>query len=234
MRSSSRGKSQLVCLLGGLPRMKPAGLSTTSVAEWICRPAVYDRTPRPWSGRSSASSTYTADVDQFSADAAVAQLQLAAKGGVLYLHGGWQQLIDALAGPLDIRTGAEVLRRRPGRRRRRGAHRRGDDDRPTVVVATGGPGAIRRLLPADPGWGELGEPLTAACLDLGVNTIPEPGYVLSVDDPIYVTVQSPPARSAPTDRRWWPPSATAPAVPTEDRPQLERLVVGPAFGPNRW
>ena len=37
-----------------------------------------------------------------------------------------------------------------------------------VVIAAGGPAAARKLLPVDPGWPELGPPVTAACLDLGL------------------------------------------------------------------
>ena len=37
-----------------------------------------------------------------------------------------------------------------------------------VVVAAGGPAEARGLLPVDPGWPELGTPVTAACLDLGL------------------------------------------------------------------
>jgi phytoene dehydrogenase-like protein len=66
--------------------------------------------------------------------------------------------------------------------------------------------------------------VTAACLDLGVGQVPSPGYVLSLDDPLYVNVQSPPARQAP------PGSAVVCALrygsrsAAEDRPQLEALV----------
>ena len=102
-----RSKAQLLALLGRVPRIRPATLATTSVADWLAshrlRPdaeAVVRALIRL--------STYTADVDEFSADAAVAQLQLAAKGGVLYLHGGWSQLVDALGREIDIRTGTEA------------------------------------------------------------------------------------------------------------------------------
>ncbi len=227
---SARGKSQLARLLGGLSHMKPAGLSKTSVAEWIAGLRL-----RPDAEALVRAlirlGTYTADVDQFSADAAVAQLQLAAKGGVLYLHGGWQQLIDALAGPLDLRTGAEVL----------GVDRASDGvdvltgegtlTARQVVLATGGPEAIRRLLPADPAWGELGEPLTAACLDVGTNIIPETGYVLSLDDPTYVTVQSPPAHMCPDGQAVVAAIRYGARSADQDRPQLERLLVRAGIPP---
>jgi hypothetical protein len=66
------------------------------------------------------------------------------------------------------------------------------------VLATGTPQAARSLLPDEPGWGDLGDPVTAACLDVGLRRVPEPGYVVSVDEPLYGTTQSPPARQAST------------------------------------
>ena len=141
--------------------------------------------------------TYTDDVDRFSADAALAQLKTGVRSGVLYLDGGWSSLTEALAAPLDVRTGVEVQ----GVDHRAGAVEvctsQGTLMAGRVVVATGAPAAVRRILPVEPDWGDLGPPITAACLDLGVARPPEPGYVISLDDPCYVTVQSPPARQAP-------------------------------------
>ena len=39
--------------------------------------------------------------------------------------------------------------------------------------------------------------MTAACLDLGLGRVPSPGGVLGVDEPVYATLQSPPADMAP-------------------------------------
>lgn len=225
-----RGKSQLVRLLSGLPRMKPAELSGTSVAEWLAGLRL-----RPDAEALVRAlfrlGTYTADVDHFSADAAITQLQLATKGGVLYLHGGWQQLIDALAGALDIRTGSEVL---GVERAGEGVEVRAGEETMTarqVVLAAGGPEAVRRLLPTDPGWGDLGEPLTAACLDVGTDTIPEAGYVVSLDDPLYVTVQSPPARQCPEGQAVVAAIRYGARSADQDRPQLERLVARAGIPP---
>jgi phytoene dehydrogenase-like protein len=227
-----RSRLQLISLLGRVPRIPAAALATTSVVDWLksCRlrpdaDAVVRAIIRL--------STYSADVDEFSAGAAVAQLQLAAKGGVIYLHDGWAQLIDALADRVDIRAGTEVT----------AVDRVGDhlEVRTTqgvmtagaVVVATGAPAAIRRVLPVDPGWGELGPAVTAACLDLGVARVPEPGYVLSLDEPVYVNVQSPPARQSRD------PQAVVAAIrygartAAEDRPQLEQLVVEAGVRPEQ-
>jgi phytoene dehydrogenase-like protein len=190
----TRSKAQLLSFLSKVPFLKPAGLSGLPVAAWLAghrlRPdneAVVRALIRL--------TTYTADVDRFSADAAVSQLQVAARG-VTYLHRGWQQLVEGLARSLEVRDGVEVtgvdtasghvaVETRVGALT---AHQ---------VVAAGGPAAVRRLLPVDPGWGDLGPPLTAACLDLGVSRIPDPGCLLALDAPLYATTQSPPARQAP-------------------------------------
>jgi phytoene dehydrogenase-like protein len=219
----ARSKAQLVRLLGLLPRVDTAVLARTAFADWLT-----DRHLRPDAEAVVRAlvrlSTYTDDISEFSADAAVAQLQLAGGGGVLYLHGGWEQLVSSLSSGLQVRTGVEVT----------GVDRIGDHvavhtgdgtlAAPRVVLATGGPSAIRRLLPADPSWGDLGPPVTAACLDLGVDRVPEPGYVLSLDDPIYASVHSPPARLAPEGQALVSAIRYGSRVAGEDRAQLEDLV----------
>ena len=192
----ARSKAQLAGLFAALPRMQPGQLGSVTVEEWLRA-----RRLRPDAAALVRAlirlGTYTADTESFSAEAALTQMQIAARGGVRYLHGGWDQLTDALARDLDLRTRVEVT----------GVDVAGDDVEVRtsqgsllahrVVLAPGGPEVVRRLLPAEPGWRPLGERVTAACLDLALSEVPEPGYVLSVDEPTYATVQSPPARQAP-------------------------------------
>jgi len=219
----ARSKAQLVRLLGLLPRIDTAVLARTAFADWLT-----DRRLRPDAEAVVRAlvrlSTYTDDVSEFSAGAAVAQLQLAGRSGVLYLHGGWEQLVTSLSSGLPVRTGVQVT----------GVDRVGDHvvvqtgegtlSARRVVLATGGPPAIRRLLPADPDWGDLGAPVTAACLDLGVARVPEPGYVLSLDDPVYASVHSPPARLAPEGQAVVAAIRYGARVAADDRAQLESLV----------
>lgn len=142
-------------------------------------------------------STYTNDVAELSADAAIRQLQIGARPGVLYLHGGWTQLLDGLERHVEVRPGVKVARIEPAGGAMEVHTADGMLLGRQVIVATGTPAAARSLLPADPGWGNLGPPVTAACLDLGVCRIPTPGYVLGVDEPLLGVTQSPPARQAP-------------------------------------
>ena len=224
-----RSRAQLVRLLALLPRLRPRDLGHTPVAEWLAGHRL-----RPDAEAMVRAlirlSTYTDDVDRFSADAALSQLQAAARAGVLYLHGGWSGLLDALSDSLDLRTGVEVEgvdRGGAGVEVRTGA---GTLTAGRVVVATGGPAAVRRLLPGDPGWGELGPPVTAACLDLGVSRVPAPGYVLSLDEPLYATVQSPPARQAPEGGAVVAALRYGARSAAQDRPQLESLVATAGVG----
>jgi phytoene dehydrogenase-like protein len=138
--------------------------------------------------------------------AVLQQLQLA-WSGVLYLHDGWEQLVEALvrqarAAGVALRCGV-----------------------PVDALETGGPGVGLRLrdgprlgadaavlaLPLAEAGRLLGPtaeldaagaallPARAACLDLGLSALPRPGrsFALGIDAPLYVSVHSASARLAP-------------------------------------
>lgn len=179
-------------LLEALPTLDPARLAGTTVREWledhnlgVDASAVIRALIRL--------STFTADIEEFSAGAAVHQLQIGGREGVLYLHGGWTQLVDGLAAQVRVQKRAKVTRVEPaGGRVEVWA---GDEvlTARQVIVATGTPAATRAVLPAEPGWAGLGPPLTGACLGIGLTRVPEPGYLIGVDEPIMGSTQSPPA-----------------------------------------
>ena len=190
-----KDKEALAALLARLPRLHPHRQAGASVAQWTASAglgpaavAAVDALVRL--------TTYVSDMNTFAADAAVAQLQRAASG-VLYLHGGWAQLITRLAALCQVRTGIKVTGVASAAGRVEVATSNGPLTAQSVIIAAGRPAAALRLLPADPGWGDLGPEVTAACLDAGVRRVPDPGYVLGVDAPVYAAVQSPPARQAP-------------------------------------
>ncbi len=99
-----------------LNSIKPAALETLTVQQWIDSDQDLRHGGEALKGliRTLAQlTTYTGDTAKLSAQAAVVQLQLAVQSGVIYLHGGWAQMVDALlvkcwdAG-VEIFAGSEV------------------------------------------------------------------------------------------------------------------------------
>ena len=195
----ARSKAKLAKLLGLLNRLDAAAHAGESVDEWIAAQDLRDDAAAVLHSLVRIG-TYSDTHDDLSAGAAIAQLQRGAKDGVIYLDGGWQQLTDGLARQVEVRRGANVERIVDADATTGVAVELTDGTTVTagaVVLAAGPPSACSILLPGRPDWGDLGEPATAACLDVAVRGVPSPGFVLGVDDPVYGTTQSPPADQAP-------------------------------------
>jgi phytoene dehydrogenase-like protein len=178
--------------------------------------------------------TYANGPDLVSAGATIEQLRLAQKPGVLYLDGGWQPIIDAVAqaareAGAHLRTGAPVACVAPERGGWRVAL---DDGAPVVcraVVLAIGPAAARSIAPSSAlaAWADDAVPSRAACLDVALSRLPEPRatFALGVDEPLYLSVHSRTARLAPpgaalvSTMKYLPPGAKS--DPAEDRRQLE-------------
>jgi phytoene dehydrogenase-like protein len=188
-------KEAVAALLAGLPRLEPRRLAGVSAAQWIAGAGLGPAGAAVVSALVRLT-TYASDLHTFAADAAVAQLRDAAHG-VLYLDGGWAQLTSRLADRCQLRAGIKVTGVASAAGRVEVATSSGPLTARSAIIAAGRPAAARRLLAADPGWGDLGPELTAACLDAGLRRVPDPGYVLGLDAPVYAAVQSPPARQAP-------------------------------------
>jgi phytoene dehydrogenase-like protein len=188
-------KVTFAALLARLPLLRAERHAGAAVSQWIADSGLW-----PTAARVARAlvrlTTYASDLDTFGADAAIRQLQLATRG-VLYLDGGWAQLTDRLAARCQLSTGVKVTGVEPVAGRVEVATSHGPLVADSVIIAVGRPVAAMRLLPADPGWGDLGPEVTAACLDAGLRRVPDPGYVLGADAPLYATIQSPPALQAP-------------------------------------
>jgi glycine/D-amino acid oxidase-like deaminating enzyme len=217
----SRDKAQFALLFARLLRLEATSLSTHSVQEWLGALSLRARVEGLLKALIRLS-TYTADVESFSADAAVGQLQAGIRGGVRYLDGGWGTLVEALATKAEVVQHLPVTGIEPGPSSLLVQTKEGQLRARRVIVAAGSPDAARRLLPTTEV--AVGPAVTAACLDVGTTSVPRPGYVLSLDDPLYATTQGPPARQAP------PGAAVVAALrygarqASEDRPQLEALL----------
>jgi phytoene dehydrogenase-like protein len=190
-----KDKVAFAALLARLPLLRPQRHAGASVSQWIADAGFGPAGVAAFSALVRLT-TYASDLNTFGADAAVAQLQRAAFG-VLYLDGGWAQLISRLAALCQLRAGIKVTGVACAAGRVEVTTSSGPLVAHSVIIAAGRPAAAIRLLPADPGWGDLGPEVTAACLDAGLRRVPDPGYLLGVDAPVYATVQSPPARQAP-------------------------------------
>lgn len=188
-------KLALGALLARLPALHPDQHAGASVSQWILGAGLGPAAIAAFTALVRLT-TYASDLSTFGADAAIAQLQCAVHG-VLYLDGGWAQLTAGLAALCRVRAGIKVTGLAPAAGRVEVATSSGLLTGRSVIIAAGRPAAAIKLLPADPGWGDLGPEVTAACLDAGLARVPDPGYVLGIDAPVYATVQSPPARQAP-------------------------------------
>ena len=147
-------------------------------------------------------SSYSADPLGKPADAMLRQLALAA-GGVDYIDGGWQRLVDGLqaaaaaAGARIVtgeavsaleRDGADWVATTAGR----------SVAAPSVVLAAGGPAVAEELVGRPVGWVDAAGPqLRAACLDVGVTERPPVSFLFSADDPLYLSEHAPTAALSP-------------------------------------
>jgi phytoene dehydrogenase-like protein len=142
--------------------------------------------------------------------ATIEQLRLAQRPGVAYVDGGWATLVDgalaaARAAGVVVRTSARVACAAP---RDGGWSVSLHDDDVTVpcrslVLATG-PANARSIVPSGAlaAWADAAVPLRAACLDVALSRLPDPGttFALGVDRPLYFSVHSGLARVAPDGR----------------------------------
>ena len=185
-----------------------AKLATTSAERWAGRSA------EEWAQSLAASrdlsdlarmlvrvTTYVTDLRAMPADFAISRLK-GARRGVSYLNGGFASLVQGLSAAASA-AGASIRAHHAAAGI--GAVPGGWEvaladgevlPASAVVVAAGGPAEARALLPVDPGWPELGTPVTAACWDLGLRG-PHPSVVMGLDQPLYLACHCPPGDLAP-------------------------------------
>lgn len=190
-------KARAASWLVTIPRLDPAAFAGVSVAEWL-REGGADAETSELIAAFVRVSSYANALELFSAATAIGQLQKA-RGGVLYVDGGWQALVDGLAARARA-LGAVV---EPGARAVR-LHRAGHDF--VVELAAGGvvrSGAVVLAVPMEVARALLSSagatfdaqesvPVRMATLDLGLSHVPVPAqrFVLGIDQPLYLSVHS--------------------------------------------
>ena len=204
-----RAKADLAAFLARLPRIDGAALQTTSLADWLRTLRLRPKAQQVVEALARLT-TYGVDVDSLSAGAAVRQLQLAGRS-VLYLDGGWQSLVDALAAAareagVRVVTGARVAAVERGGDRGVTGVRLADGTRHDgrAVVVAAGPCETAALVEGSEAtslarWRDAAAPVFMASLDLGLSRLPRPRalFALGIDRPVYFSVHSATARLAP-------------------------------------
>lgn len=200
----ARSKVAVAGLLGKVPRMDPASLRGRSVAQWLGSLGLAPDAAALVRAIVRLA-TYIDDPEHLDASVAVAQLQMVLGTGVLYLDGGFEQLVASLLDAAarrgaQVREHAEVRSIEPsaGPGTRWVVHTSTGTLRArSVVLAAGSPAACASLSPVPLDRSQLSEPVTAACLELAVRGVPATPFLLGVDQPLYLSQHSPPADLAP-------------------------------------
>jgi phytoene dehydrogenase-like protein len=148
--------------------------------------------------------TFTNAPEQQSAGAAIEQLQLGARGNVLYLDGGWKTIIESLrraatSAGVRIATGLPAVaieRRGPTATAVRLAD--GTVVPAAAVIVTGGPSDVDALV-GTAFAATMPPPVRHATLDISLRALPNPRRLVAfgVDRPLYFSVHSAVATLAP-------------------------------------
>ncbi|MFP5320798.1 MAG: FAD-dependent oxidoreductase [Acidimicrobiia bacterium] len=205
-----RDKAELGRLLATLPRVDPAEHARRSTAEWVDGVA---RRPRVREALHMLVrlTSYVNHADALSADAAITMLQRGTGPGVLYLEGGWQQLVDSLA----------TAARAAGVRIEVGEPVRELPDAAAVIVAAGGPANVGALVRQR---FDVGPSADVACLDVGIQGPPPQPVALGLDQPMYASHHSLAPGRAPAGRSLLATAEYLAPGAEPDRDRLERWV----------
>jgi phytoene dehydrogenase-like protein len=166
--------------LGRLAKLRPEEHALQSVTEFVANSVSGTRASELLHAVIRLA-TYGSMPDVLSADVAISQLQLALGKGVLYLDGGWGQLVESLSAVpgVTIETGAAATEL---------------PDAAAVIVATGNPTTTGAIVGTT---FDHGPALTVSCLDLGLSTPPKHDFLLGGDVGLYFSNFSAVADVAP-------------------------------------
>ncbi len=200
-------KLETAKLFGTLGKLDAQALQGVSVRAWLDQTLQQTQTRRVAEAYLRLS-TYANDAEQLSAGAALAQLQLALAGSVLYLDGGWQTLVDKLheaakqAGAQFV-TGTRVTRIEHNGAVQAVQLQNGKPVPVAAAILATSPAEAKALLDdgAQHAWAQTPVPVKVACLDVALQRLPEARalFALGIDRPLYFSVHSATARLAPGD-----------------------------------
>jgi phytoene dehydrogenase-like protein len=218
-------------------------LENVSVQEWIDR-NIHDADAIAMMKALIRLTTYANDPDIQSAGSALHQIHLYKLGGVMYLDGGWQTLVDGL---LTVATNAKarIVRGKKATKVQRRSNSGwlvtlSDNTQISakIVVIAAGPREAHALFHDDGERPEVlskavkeAKPVHLACLDVALSSLPQKDvlFALGIDSPLYYSVHSAAARLAPENggamihvAKYL--GASIQSKPKEDGQELEELL----------
>lgn len=194
-RDAARALGALATQTGRLP-------DDLSLAAWLDGRRLAG-TPRAFVEALVRVATYADAPDELPAAVGLAAAQAATRRGVQYLDGGFQSLVDALAaharaaGVVIVERAATAVEPASGSTWQVVDADGTEHTAASVVLAVGGPAAVRRLAGDAAALPPLGPEASVACLELGLARPPRRGFVLGIDEPTYCSLHAPPASLAP-------------------------------------
>jgi phytoene dehydrogenase-like protein len=195
-------KLELTRLFPMLTLLKAHELRRVSVREWLD-----SNVPRPQVRQVLASLartfTYSAALDQVSAEVFATQMQLSLKHNVRYIDGGWQTLVDGLRAAAEqagvsivSSTRVEAVERQDGRVQ--GVRLRDGNivSASAVIIATDPQDAVKLLYEGT--YAAIRKvvdtivPIQVACLDIALRRLPSSSHpvVFDLERPRFQTIQS--------------------------------------------
>ena len=215
-------------------------LENVSVKEWIDR-NIHDADGIAMMKAIIRLTTYANDPDIQSVGSALRQIHLYTLGGVMYLDGGWQTVVDGL-----VKTATDAKAKIVRGKKATNVERSNTDwqvtlsdhtqiSAKTVIIAAGPRDAY--TLFHDGERPEVlsktvkeAKPVHLACLDVALSSLPQKDvlFALGIDSPLYYSVHSASAKLAPEDGAMIHVAkylgASIQSNPREDGKELEELL----------
>jgi phytoene dehydrogenase-like protein len=200
-----RNKAAALRFLASLLLRSPRALTGTTVSDWL---QPMDPDVRQLIAMFLRLTSYANAPERQDAGAALRQLTMAVRSGTMYLDGGWQSMVEALASAAEqagvtLRTG-NVTRILHAERVQGVLLTTGETLAAETVVLTTSPSQAAKLLEGEAHrrlqrWSETLIPVKAACLDLALSRLPRPEtrFALGFDRPWYLSEHSGTAKVAP-------------------------------------
>lgn len=194
-------KLEWMSILSKLPKVEPQALAAQTFEQWV-EQNVQSPNVQSLLYVLSRLSTYSHCPEKVSAKVMVTHLKIA-MGGVLYLHGGWQTIIDQLHNKAVI-TGVQVKTHTSVKQMKPTEHdgikitlSNNEEIFSKYVISTIGPLELTNLLDttvnveANQIFSQL-TPIKGASLDISLSRLPQPKklFALGINEPLYYSVHS--------------------------------------------